>query len=124
MIDAADLKPCPSCGTKHEDGYIGVYFVDDNAASLACHKCGCETGPCVGTDYDEAIRLACDRWNRRPIEDALRAENERLREALNATQTILNTVDLSRLEYQDRSKFYDVVFIDGIIDKALKGGNE
>lgn len=51
-------------------------------------------------------------------------ENERLREALEKTQTVLNTVDLSRLEYQDRSKFYDVVFIDGIIDKALKGGEE
>ena len=48
----------------------------------------------------------------------------RLREALEKTQTVLNTVDLSRLEYQDRSKFYDVVFIDGIIDKALKGGKE
>lgn len=82
MIDAADLKPCPSCGTKHGDGYIGVYFVDENAASLACHKCGYETGPCVGKDYDETIRLACDRWNRRPIEDALQAENKRLCEAL------------------------------------------
>jgi len=61
-----ELKPCPFCGCDD-------IFVDDSLAPhhyiAVCEMCG------AGLDHIAA-------WNHRPIEDAIRAENERLTEAL------------------------------------------
>jgi len=61
-----ELKPCPFCGTDIIlEGSLsdGEWYI--------CDYCGAESG---GDGVNG--------WNTRPIEDTLRAENERLREAL------------------------------------------
>ena len=60
------LSNCPFCGN-HE-----LEFED----SIGDITCNC----CAYTFYDTSENNRW--WNSRPIEDALRAENERLREAL------------------------------------------
>lgn len=57
-----ELKPCPFCGSNN-----GVVL--DSPEYVACMVCGFEG-------------VAIEDYNRRPIEDALHAENERLRSAL------------------------------------------
>lgn len=65
-----DLKPCPFCGkpatlvTKHKKL---AYFVE----------CESETCSCMAQadEEHEVVKI----WNQRPVEDALRTENERLR---------------------------------------------
>ena len=57
----SELKPCPFCGA---DKTVDVHSIFPDKSE--CFLCGA-TAP---------------HWNSRPIEDALRAENERLRKAL------------------------------------------
>jgi len=58
-----ELKPCPFCGGSKVQ-IIDYEFTDQ----IECDECG------------NLVRPSC--WNTRPIEDALRAENKRLREEL------------------------------------------
>ena len=63
-----ELKPCPFCGSdnvKSEEPLDVIYCLD----------CGAE----MATDLGD--------WNTRPIEDALQAENERLKEDLQNEKT-------------------------------------
>lgn len=66
------LKPCPNCGSGK---------VADNQLVTSCKDCG-----------SAALR---GHWNSRPAENALRAENERLRDlirrAMNAASHALDT---------------------------------
>lgn len=66
-----ELKPCPFCGgpATHEP-----------CGDIGCAEDGCGVVAmvyCFG-DHENTV----ERWNKRPIEDGLRAENERLRGAL------------------------------------------
>lgn len=70
-----ELKPCRSCGRRsalHQTeticGEQWHYFV--------CAICG------IDPKYRETVEEARNAWNTRAIEDALAAENARLREAL------------------------------------------
>ena len=64
-----NLKPCPFCG--------GNDIVYEEALSVTyCNDCGGELDEGFGSD-----------WNTRPIEDALQAENERLKEELQCEKT-------------------------------------
>ena len=83
-MSAPELKPCPFCGPQFDievkpvlygrtaiaDGYVTEYTV-------ACHNCGIE----LHGEYESDAIAA---WNTRATSeaDALRAENERLRDAL------------------------------------------
>lgn len=72
MTEDVELKPCPFCGgeatlTKNEKSSIFYVFCKE------CLRYG------VG---DEISKKAVEYWNARPIEDALRAKNKRLREVL------------------------------------------
>lgn len=72
MPDGGDdaLKPCPFCGGRaRTEGGIGDVLVE-------CQKCG------VCTTYEDSDVIAIAAWNRRATEADLRAEVERLREAL------------------------------------------
>lgn len=70
MTDDIELKPCPFCGGKAKCiEYYGLFHV-------IC--CDCYI---AGRDRP-SIDGAIDAWNTRPFEDALRAENKRLREVL------------------------------------------
>jgi hypothetical protein len=62
-----ELKPCPFCG-KNELRQLG-----------ALKKVQCINESCDHAFKNPMLPIA---WQTRPIEDALRAENERLREAL------------------------------------------
>ena len=78
-------KPCPFCGCEkttvfkrnlHSDGVHKLHWVD-------CANVNCEVHFNKGEfDQKEAER----KWNTRPIEDALRAENERLKEESKAVK--------------------------------------
>jgi len=64
-----ELKACPFCG--------GNDIVYEEALSVTyCNDCGGELDEGFGSD-----------WNTRPIEDALQAENERLKEELQCEKT-------------------------------------
>ena len=61
----SELKPCPFCGEPVEFNKF--------AEKVVCEDCGAT----IYSDY----------WNTRPIEDALQAENERLKEELQCEKT-------------------------------------
>lgn len=70
-----DLKACPFCGRK----------VDETIENLDVVSCSYHT-----------LFIKSENWNTRPIEDALRAENERLRIALYMYAEKLMTQDGGR----------------------------
>jgi hypothetical protein len=69
----SELKPCPFCGEE-----IYSEFYSHRTEEFDGH---CTNKKCVlyGKDF---LFFNTSKWNSRPIEDQLRAENERLREAL------------------------------------------
>ena len=69
----SELKPCPFCGEE-----IYSEFYSHRAEEFDGH---CTNKKCV-LYGKELLFFNTARWNSRPIEDQLRAENERLREAL------------------------------------------
>ena len=94
----SELKPCPFCGQSDDLGevkYRKNYGFDRPYPYDSCVE---NLPVCVGCDDEEVCnpvitkRMSCsycgvvvsdiEIWNTRPIEDALRAENERLRSLL------------------------------------------
>jgi len=74
----SEIKPCPLCGTKP---YIRKYNAEEEDI-VSCTVGGCP----LSAGY-----ITLSEWQKRPIEDALRAENEVLREACRvAEQTLRN----------------------------------
>lgn len=70
-----ELKACPFCGSKdvvintdNHDWYI-----------FQCQRCECIYQTSYGTLDKQAKSLSIKDWNSRPIENELRAENERLK---------------------------------------------
>lgn len=66
-----NVKPCPFCG---EDAVI-EYGAHGSRSFPMCSNKLCPAGKGGTFDFE--------RWNMRPIEDGLRAENDRLRAAAN-----------------------------------------
>jgi Lar family restriction alleviation protein len=79
----SELKPCPFCGAidRHE------IEVDErnNSTWIRCLGCGVMLWKWSHSD-------AVSAWNTRPLEDALEAENQRLRDALKAVLIKANMV--------------------------------
>lgn len=72
-----ELKPCPFCGLKPNLNEAVTYQNGEkSSAFVRCPHCG------LAYSFGDKNEQAVSRWNTRPIEDALRAENERLRAAL------------------------------------------
>ena len=69
----SELKPCPLCGQE-----IYSEFYSNRAEEFDGH---CTNKKCLLYGKD-LLFFNTAKWNTRPIEDQLRAENERLREAL------------------------------------------
>lgn len=69
----SELKPCPFCGEE-----IYSEFYSHRAEEFDGH---CTNKKCLLYGKD-LLFFNTSKWNSRPIEDALRAENERLKEAL------------------------------------------
>ena len=81
MTDAPELKPCPFCGG-------GARIYQDPSHSTAWF-CGCEDWDCFGNMmWDETKTGATDKWNRRAIPAAARAEA--LKEALKACDDVFD----------------------------------
>ena len=62
----SDLKPCPFCGGEVVREATGVGQITE----VSCGECG------------RCLQISDEEWNRRPIEDALRAELVLAKEAL------------------------------------------
>ena len=75
-----ELKACPFCGqTNISIEYDGIYRWAE------CRNTKCETTGKIHAflvDAGNTEYLVAKEWNTRPIEDQLRAENEKLKEAL------------------------------------------
>lgn len=81
---AAELKACPFCGESDVD-VASSHIVDADGRkknAVYCNDCFSE-GPPVSDGES-----AADAWNTRPIEDALRAENEKLNSAWDAQREV------------------------------------
>lgn len=75
-----ELRPCPFCnGELHVAGATPGGRVRH---LVYCKSCKCSSGPAHAS---KAKAIAA--WNHRPVEDELRAENQRLREALARIRT-------------------------------------
>lgn len=93
-----ELKPCPKCGGKAvlDDEYEDDHFLYYVRCNGDLH--------CVATKSYPTEQEAIDDWNTRPGEDALRAEVERLRAALEVLADVNNyfvsdtTLDVTMLE--------------------------
>lgn len=112
MTEEITLKPCPFCGGEAE-------IIDDAMGTVPrCRCCGAANGN--GVYGAEGHKLAVKDWNTRPIEDALRAENKRLRKALEniEEQAVLKESEASNATY---GFAYE---IEELAREALKGGEE
>ena len=89
MTDKIELKPCPFCG--------GKAFWDSEFSGVYCN-CGAEF------TFFESDKEAAEKWNSRPIEDALQAENERFRKAL---ETICTIYEINGAGWRFDKRLYD-----------------
>lgn len=80
-----NLQPCPFCGQHHLWTYRSTYAPDDQRFV----KCAIDPQEDDGCVSGVNVNL----WNTRPIEDALRAENQRLREAGDAMFEVLTRAE-------------------------------
>lgn len=91
-LAAVELNACPFCGGEvklYREPYCGGQHAGIAPLGLLCT--GCRTTHFLGAEMSQ-VRLK-KVWNTRPIEDALRAENERLK-AENASLKEANEIDL------------------------------
>lgn len=102
------LKPCPFCG----DSGFSV-LKEGSIYVIQCGSCLCKTGAMTEKDVIEY-------WNGRPIEDALTAENNRLREAL---ENIKNRAE-DEESFASLATYGFAFEIEELARKALKGGEE
>lgn len=72
-----DLKPCPFCGTINELEECRFLDMIGMVYSIECKKCN-DTRVMSLVSMD-AAKI---KWNTRPTEDALKAENEKLKKKL------------------------------------------
>ena len=79
------LKPCPFCG-----------HAAQTVVSFGEPVAGCVNGVC---DLCDTEWLDEEAWNTRPVEDALRAENDRLRAAIEAAVDALPRWSKGALEH-------------------------
>jgi Lar family restriction alleviation protein len=63
-----EVKPCPFCGNEKNIELSGVSIPD--WIKIECMECGFKIGGYAANERDKLIT----RWNRRPIEDKLRAQ--------------------------------------------------
>lgn len=92
----SELKPCPNpaCGSKGRISWEAKNALCDSEsyARVYCTNMSCGMS---------RIPVSVEDWNTRPIEDALRAENERLKKALEeiADGDRRDTFDCPEAEY-------------------------
>ena len=68
----SELKNCPFCGTKAVSSVFSVDVYNWYEEKVCCENCSCIIS------HPQAIQM----WNTRPAEDALKAENESLKNKL------------------------------------------
>lgn len=102
-----ELKPCPFCGGK-------AYFLHGRKNEcITCEECGHRFYSLeIGEDAQKEL---WKQWNSRPIEDALREENRKLREAL---ETICAIYEINGAEWRFDRNLYEVA------KKALEGKDD
>lgn len=91
----SELKPCPFCGGLNQT-IEECFNYTFSEAFVQCDSCGARSEIEDNVSPKKAKEKAIKIWNTRPIEDALRAENERLKKALKeAEDRIFEWNDLS-----------------------------
>ena len=60
----SDLKPCPFCG--EAESVVAVWMGNGGDAEATCRSCD------ASVPFLPTIEMAVERWNNRPIEDAMR----------------------------------------------------
>lgn len=85
------LKPCPFCGSKPLRVHSALNEYHSVAPKIGCSHCRyIIQAPDLAIDMNKSVKENCDfedqqtisYWNARPAEDALKAENERLKSKL------------------------------------------
>ena len=75
-----ELRECPFCGTKAVSSIFSIDVYNWYEENVLCEECRCSIA------HPQAITI----WNTRPAEDALQAEIERLKSALQQIVEISN----------------------------------
>ena len=108
-VNEIELKPCPFCGSpaKHNEDKKneGYWYVD-------CTECDCNM-------LEEGWISADELWNRRPIEDALRAQVEALQEQLAEARVALEWyADIANYPGTSDARQYQSFVVSGITQAA------
>jgi len=105
-----ELKPCPFCGKP-------VYSESYSERRDCEYDIHCTNKKCI-LGYMDLLFIAGEKWNTRPIEDQLKAENERFRGVL---REIANSAGIDACGYTTGEGHSDCVWKARI---ALKGGEK
>jgi len=117
------LKLCPFCGGKPEIRKRRDEYLKTTYTIIECRNTACFAQPNIEVyGRDNAIVI----WNTRPIEDALRAENERLNNMATGYEASLIAVSNYRNELLERIKELEQQLHDQdpvvILNKAIVHG--
>ena len=118
-----ELKQCPFCG--EEANIVDCSYYHEKKSW--CAMCG--NPSCFAyTEAHKTKSLAKERWNKRPIEEALQkrieeleAENKRLREALEMLAKFAGELEKKYYPTPPSAKFDTIKYH---AEKALKGAGE
>ena len=92
----SELKPCPACGGVAEMKRQGNDYTKKRRIVVRCPACRLERADAAIHHSMEWLEgVATKNWNTRPIEDALRAEVDRLKVAEGEAMLVVESQDAS-----------------------------
>jgi len=101
----SDLKRCPFCGGSNVNlKYVGNDRTKSRKVIIKCADCRfTRTDAAIRHNHDWLTEVITKAWNTRPVEDALKAENQQLRDAIVKAWSVLRVENWREDDYDDVS---------------------